>query len=59
VATVAPSSNVAATVASRLVTAGLRRHQRQVRSIRPTGRAAIGSPRSQRRKSADRSAALV
>ena len=50
-------SSSRATAASRLATARLRRHQRQILSGTPAGRARIGSPVSQRSKSFARAAA--
>ena len=46
-----PASKATASEAASPATRGLRRHHRQTRSGRPTGRAWIGSPPSQRRKS--------
>ena len=56
-ATAVPATSDRATPAVRAATAGLRRHQRPMRSSRPTGRARIGTPSSQRCRSAVRSPA--
>ena len=59
VATPVPSSSAAATAPSSPATAGLRRHQRQVRSSTPTGRATTGCPAWKRARSSASSRALA
>jgi hypothetical protein len=59
VAVAVPAANVSSTAAASAATAGLRRHQRQPRSSRLTGRARIGSPAAKRARSSARSAALA